>query len=83
MPRIFLTDGDLRINGMNCIKNMDDLLIYSDMLEGLKKELEMFLSQCKKKNLKLKPLKLCIGEEVEFGGEIISGETVGKKGLFV
>ena len=38
----FLTDGDLRINGMNCIKNMDDLLIYSETLEGLKKELEMF-----------------------------------------
>ena len=62
----FLSDGDLRINGRNCIKNMDDLLIYSDTSEGLKKELEMFLAQCKKKNLKLKTSKFCIGEEVEF-----------------
>ena len=35
----FLTDDDLRINGMNCIKNMDDLLLYSETLEGLKKRI--------------------------------------------
>ena len=29
---------------MNCIKNMDDLLLYSETLEGLKKELDMFLT---------------------------------------
>ena len=75
----YLTDGDLRISGLNCIKNIDDLLIYSDTLEGLKKEIQMFLEVCKKKNLKLKTIKFCIGEEVKFGGPIISSETVGKE----
>ena len=44
-PDIFnyLTNGNLKTNGLNCIKNMDDLLIFSDTLEGLKKELEIFL----------------------------------------
>ena len=50
-----LTDGDIRYSGIQAIKNMDDILIYSDTLEGLKKELELFLEMCKKKNLKLKP----------------------------
>ena len=57
---------------------MDDILLYSDTLEGLKKELELFLEMCKKKNLKLKTSKFRVGEEVEFGGTIISSETVGK-----
>ena len=50
-----------------------------DYLEGLKKELELFLEMYKKKNLKLKTSKFCIGEEVEFGGAIISSGTVGKE----
>ena len=33
-----LTDGDLRIKGLKTIKNMDDILIFSDTLEGLKRE---------------------------------------------
>ena len=49
-----LTEGDIRINGLNAIKNMDDVLLYSETVEGLKKELEIFLDMCKKKNLKLK-----------------------------
>ena len=32
-----------------------------------------------KKNLKLKTSKFCVGEEVEFGGAIISSETVEKE----
>ena len=73
-----LTDGDIRYSGIHAIKNMDDILTYSDTLEGLKKELELFLEMCKKKNLKLKTSKFRVGEEVEFGGTIISSETVGK-----
>ena len=61
----FLIDDDLRINGMNCSKNMDDLLLYSETLEGLKKELEKFLTLWKKKNHNLKTSKFCVGEEVE------------------
>jgi len=58
---------------------MEDLLIYSETLEGLKTKLERFLTLCKKKNLKLKTSKFCVGEEVDFGGAIISSETVGKE----
>ena len=53
----YLTNGDLRINGLNCIKNMDDFLICLDTLEGLKGELEISLEMCKKKNLRLKTSK--------------------------
>ena len=45
------------------------------------KKLEIFLEFCKKKNLKLKPSKFCIGEEVEFGGTLITSETVGSKNV--
>ena len=64
---------------MNCIKNMGNLLIYLDTSEGLKKEFEMFLMQCKKKNLKLKTSKFCTGEKVKFRSAIVSSETVGKE----
>ena len=58
---------------------MDDILLYSDTLEGLKKELETFLDMCKKKNIKLKTSKFRVGEKVEFRGTIILSETVGKE----
>ena len=41
--------------------------------------MEKFLTLCKKKNLKLKDSKFCVGEEVEFGGAIISSQTIGKE----
>jgi hypothetical protein len=34
---------------------------------------------CKLKNLKLNPDKLLISEKIEFGGSVISAETVRKK----
>ena len=55
---------------------MDDILLFSETLEGLKREIEIFLDMCKKKNLKLKTSKFRIGEEDEFVGTIISSETV-------
>ena len=77
----YTTDGDLRLNGMRVVKNMDDVLFYHSTLEGAIKELERFLEFCRKKNLKLKPSKFCIGEEVEFGGALITSETVGSKSV--
>ena len=77
----FTTDGDVRVNGMRVVKNMDDLLFYHSTLEGVMKELEKFLVFCKEKNLKLKPSKFCVGEEVEFGGALITSETVGSKNV--
>ena len=63
------------------VKNMDDLLFYHPTLEGAVKELERFLEFCKAKNLKLNPSKFVIGEEVEFGGALITSETVGSKNV--
>ena len=77
----FTTDGDLRVNGMRVVKNMDDVLFYHSTLEGAIKELEKFLEFCKKKNLKLKPSKFVIGEEVEFGGALITSEKVRSKNV--
>ena len=73
--------GDLRLNGMRVVKNMDDVLFYHSTLEGAIKELAKFIEFCKKKNLKLKSSKLVIGEEVEFGGALITSETVGSKNV--
>ena len=77
----YTTDGDVRVNGMRVVKNMDDLLFYHPTLEGAVKELESFLKFCKAKNLKLKPSKFVIGEEVEFGGTLITSETVGSQNV--
>ena len=72
----FLTDGTLRYDGSESIKNMDDILLYGRSLEELQKKLEVFIGYCDKKNLKLKPSKMVIGEEVEFAGTVIRAETV-------
>ena len=77
----YATDGDVRVNGMRVVKNMDDLLFYHSTLEGVLKEFERFLVFCREKNLKLKPSKFCIGEEAEFGGALITSETVGSKNV--
>ena len=45
----YTTDGDLRLNGMRVVKNMDDVLFYHSTLEGAINELERFLEFCKKK----------------------------------
>ena len=55
---------------------MDDVLLYGRTLEELKKKLEVFMGYCEEKNLKLKPSKMVIAEEVEFAGTTIKAETV-------
>ena len=55
---------------------MDDILLYGRSLEELQKKLEVFIGYWDKKNLKLKPSKMVIGEEVEFAGTVIRAETV-------
>ena len=44
-------------------------------MEELKKKIEVFLGFCEEKNLKLKPSKMTIGEEVEFTETTIRAET--------
>ena len=72
----FLTDGNIRHNSSGALKNMDDILLHGRTLEEVKAKLENFLGFCRDKNLKLKPSKLNISESVEFGGAVISSETV-------
>ena len=59
--------GSMRYDVSQAIKNMDDVLLYGRTLEEVKTKLETFLDFCKEKNLKLKPSKMNIGEEVEMG----------------
>ena len=66
----------MRYDGSESIKNMDDVLLYGRTLEELKKKLEVFLGYCEEKNLKLKPSKMVISEEVEFAGTAIRAETI-------
>ena len=72
----YLTDGSLRHDNSGALKNMDDVLIHGKTLKELKEKLENFLAFCRDKNLKLKPSKLNISEQVEFGGAVISSELV-------
>ena len=65
----------MRYNGSQAIKNMDNVL-YGHTLEELKTKSETFLGFCKEKNLKLKPSKMNIGEDVEFAGTVIRADTV-------
>ena len=71
-----LTDGQVRYDGTGTLKNMDDWLIFGKTLEELQDKLNNLMEFCKLKNLKLNPSKLLISEEVEFGGSVISAETV-------
>ena len=45
---------------------MDDWLLFAPNLEELEKKIINLMEFCKKKNLKLNPDKMVIGEEVEF-----------------
>ena len=55
---------------------MDDVLICGRDMEDLGNKMHTFLDFCKEKNIKLKPSKFRIATEVEFGGCIISRETL-------
>ena len=71
-----MTDGESRFNGTGCLKNCDDWLLFGSTLNEIEKKLTNLLEFCSSKNLKLNPTKLVISEEVEFGGTVISAETV-------
>ena len=75
----FLTDGSMRYDGSEAIKNMDDILLCGRTIKELKKKLESFLSFWDKKHLKLKPFKMNISEQVEFSGTLISSYIVKNK----
>ena len=72
----FLTDGSMRYDGSESIKNMDDVLLFGRTLRELEEKIEVFVKFCEEKNLELKPLKTVISEEVEFAGTVVKAETV-------
>ena len=41
----FLTDGSMRYDGSEAIKNMDDILMHGQTLEELEKKLKVFMKQ--------------------------------------
>ena len=75
----YLTDRDCRRDNSGALQNMDDILLHAKTIPELKQKLENFLIFCRSKNLKLKPSKLNISEEVEFGGAVISSKLVNKE----
>ena len=66
----------MRYDGSEAIKNMDDIMMHGRTLEELEKKLKVFLKYCEEKNLKLKPSKMVISEEVEFAGTAIRAEKI-------
>merc|ERR1711888_164511 len=75
-----MSDGNSRFGDLwRCsLKNMDDVLIAGRDMEDLKSKMHTFLEFCQEKNIKLKPSKFVISTEVEFGGCIISRQTMGE-----
>jgi len=63
-------------DGRESIKNMDDVLLFGRTLEELQQKIEVFMKYCEEKNLKLKPSKMVISEEVEFAGTVVKADTV-------
>ena len=55
---------------------MDDILMHGQTLEELEKKLKVFMKYCEEKNLKLKPSKMVISEEVEFARTAIRAEKI-------
>ena len=69
----FLRRSDYAIQ--NCpgvIKLVDDLLIYSDSLDGLRSNLTTLLDKLRKHNISLSEKKFQISTEVKFAGVLIS-----------
>ena len=75
----FITDGVTMLDeDFNCLKNIDDFLLFSDTLEGLEEQIKKLIHLCRKINLKLAPSKFTLSNAVKFGGTIISSEKIKK-----
>ena len=66
-----LTDTDFQ-----CVKNVDDFMIWAATLEELEVQINKLMAMCKKMNLKLSPAKFKISDSVKFGGTIISSKKI-------
>ena len=61
------------------MKNMDDWLISGETLEEVEQKLEKLMRFCQTKNLTLYPDNIVISTEVEFGGTVISSQSVSQE----
>ena len=73
----FITDGGIKIDeDFNCLKNIDDFLLYSESLQGLEEQIGKLIKLCQRINFKLSPSKFTLSESVKFGGTVISAEKI-------
>ena len=73
----FITDGGTKLDeDFNCLKNIDDFLLFSDTLEGLEIQIKKLIKLCRKINLKLAPSKFTLSNAVKFEGTIISSKKI-------
>ena len=73
-----VTDGNLR-SEENVLKNVDDIAFATETIEELREMIYEFMEMAATKNLKLSPKKFQIGEQIKFGGVIISSEVIKNK----
>ena len=50
--------------------------MFGRTLKELEEKIEVFVKFCEEKNVKSKPSKMVISEEVEFAGTVVKAETV-------
>ena len=55
---------------------MDDILLFSNTLEGLLEKCRAFLDKCREYNLIVSPTKFEISEEIKYAGSIISSKGI-------
>ena len=65
----YITDGNIKLDeDFNCLKNIDNFLLYSSTLKGLEDQIGKLMKLCRRINLKLSPAKFSLSEAVKFGG---------------
>ena len=70
------SDAVLQDLGLWCTKLIDDVLIAAETYPTLLKRLRMVLHRCSKANLAVSLRKIIIGQEVSFGGYLISHQGI-------
>ena len=70
-----ITD-DLILNVPNCLKLIDDVLLYGETIDELMDAFERLLRICDEKDVTLHPKKLAVGNRIRFAGYMVSNEGV-------
>jgi hypothetical protein len=70
----FCQSTDRALRGAPVIKEMDDCLGQSETIEGLAKNLEIFLMRCRENGITLSKKKFEVGPSVKFAGFVIDAK---------